>query len=906
MLKNILSRRLIFVLLLLSSNSLFAFSITRTSTGAGGAWGNSATWVPFGKPAFGDDIVIAAGSPVTITQPMYTSVNSVTINSGAFLTVSSILSCRFSTLDNSGTLDGSAKIDFNPSTPPMIIKGNGTYSNSGTWTFIHNTTIESDVVINKLGIIAVKDGIVTTNKGSVTLIDNTVSMGNTTSKWVNDVNSLLSVNTAFAGTGILDASANNNTVIYESSFDVVVKTPESDTYYNLEVRGGGNKTFSGNLVLKGGITTADNTVLQGTANSLSFTGGSAQTILGDGSVVCKGITVNNGSGGLTSNVDITNAGDITLTGGYLTCNGVLTMNGTSAQSISGTGNNLICNNTFVLNNSSGLSSSNYVLFLKDLTLTAGLYTNYYTIGFVGTSGAQTIGGTSGQMHCAHAATIQLSNADGVTTTRPITIDGEIAVNLGTFSTGTTPITLASAAGVTGVLGYCEGTVAGTNWVMQRYIAASDTGWQDMASPRSGDDISTWDASLYLSMSNACPDGTADGWQSVYSYNPSIQDFVAVTDCNESLSPGKGLEFWLATSLTSFDGATITSAGTPNQGTYNVTIGSNAGDIALIGNPYQCPIDWGVMMFDNETVVTNGFMIYDETIYNYAVWDGDNLTGTGKLASSDGYIPPWQGFWVTNTTASSDFLFNEYDKASSDNEIFLLPKKQPDEKDLLKIKIHSASMPNAGESIIKFTPQSLDAYDTKGDFKFMPAKERRSPNIYVLSADDKKLTLASYPYDSPSKDIILVATVSVAGDYLLDIKNVNLLSAYKYVSLQDMETGHTEVLKGDYTYRFKQEKVNKEHKFVLHFGKTLTDINSYSPGSTNVNVVADAVGVNAYFNFDKPTVTEIRVSNMLGDEVLRKTVNVAEETVPLAIPQGNNIYLIQFSTSEGIVTKKIFY
>lgn len=69
---------------LLLSSLLSSFATTYTS-GVSGNWNNSATWIPNGIPDVGDDVIIASGHTVNISNSHIA--NSITINHGATLTM---------------------------------------------------------------------------------------------------------------------------------------------------------------------------------------------------------------------------------------------------------------------------------------------------------------------------------------------------------------------------------------------------------------------------------------------------------------------------------------------------------------------------------------------------------------------------------------------------------------------------------------------------------------------------------------------------------------------------------------------------------------------------------------------------------------------------------------------------
>jgi gliding motility-associated-like protein len=72
------------------------------STGAGGAWNNSASWSPAGIPGAGDNVTINGSSPIQITAPAACA--TITINAGAILTMTSSVTVT-SSFNVNGTLN---------------------------------------------------------------------------------------------------------------------------------------------------------------------------------------------------------------------------------------------------------------------------------------------------------------------------------------------------------------------------------------------------------------------------------------------------------------------------------------------------------------------------------------------------------------------------------------------------------------------------------------------------------------------------------------------------------------------------------------------------------------------------------------------------------------------------------
>ncbi|HEY4798431.1 MAG TPA: T9SS type A sorting domain-containing protein, partial [Bacteroidia bacterium] len=578
------------------------------------------------------------------------------------------------------------------------------------------------------------------------------------------------------------------------------------------------------------------------------------------------------------------------TGGTKTLGGAITANG-----------NVTISSPATLD----VSASNYALNI------GGNFTNNNTL--TARNGTVTMNGAIAQTINGNATTfynLTVTNAAGVTCNIPMRINSTVAATSGTLSTGANSVVLPSVAGSTARIGDCTGgNITGSQWFMERYIAPETKGWQDIASPINGANISSWDSTLYMSISPTCPDGMAAGYNSVVYFDAPTQAWKNVTTCNQALGVGQGFEMWLASTTTTFvPTGTTRTIGAPTVGTKNVTIGSVAGSsTALIGNPYQSPLLWSALHADNVNT-QNYFGVYDETVAGYSYWDcsGGPCAGTGKLAGTGGVIPAYQGFWVDNLTASSTFAFKENHKTASSLE--LVKTQNEIESNLLRIKIYSGSMLNSNEAIVRFANGASADDDGFGDIKFKPAREKESPSITPLSADNHKLTIATYPSEPESQDISIIASVGLPGDYMIDLKNVNLISAYSCLTLEDASTGNLIPLTGNYTYRFTSHStVDNERKFILHCKKSKSDCNSnvvqYNP---EIRTYINEHGVNLSFYFDKETKTSVSVNNILGQNVFVQNITVSQSNLSLPLQKTNSIYIIKISTDEGTVIKKILY
>lgn len=912
-----------------------------------GLWSTTTTWTPNGNPNSGDNVTILATHTVSTTNTGR-NVNNIIVNgtlrqinvttvygnmtiNGTMNRNNSNLTIRGDFTFN-GTLTGTGgRIIF--STNAKNINGNGTISGgpaAGEWQFQVNTSIASSLTISKAGIFTVNSGVTVTNNANITLTDNTVNLSAADAVWTNASNSSLSVSRTFAGSGILNASSSGNTITYlyfASAPTCTLKVPSTSTYHNLTVRNGGTKFIPNdlyingdftigstgtittlnmngkNLTIKGNLTTAGTTpAVNGNTGTVTFDGSAAQTISGTiSSFPFTNITVNNPNG-VSSSVPMTISGATTLEDGTLSSSSIVTFNGSLAQSINGTSGSLMTKD-FTLSNANGLTTNLPVAVSGTMTLTSGRFYVNSDLDFNGTS-AQVITGGSGDIYCMATGHVMTTNSTSVTTSRPITIDGgTISVLAGTLATGSVKINLLSYAGVSGRIGDCTGgTITGNQWFIERYIPSSDTGWQDISCPINGANISSWDSSLYMSLSSSCPDGMAQSWQSVYYWDASAQDWVAVSSCSEPLSSGRGFEIWLATTTTSFTEDTIRTIGTPKFGPVSVSIGSANGEVALVGNPYASPIDWTYLATNNSNV-KNYFSIFDETTHNYESWDctgGPCAPTGGKLAGSE--IPAYQGFWVENLTGTSTFNFAESDKVATTTEI--LKAVKPAEIDIIRMRLYSDDRPHQHNSMIRFVDGYSESYDQTGDIRYRKSRDASAPSLTLQTSDNQLLSVGYYPVSASELHIPIQASVAVPGSYHIDFRNINLVKSYDCLILEDEQTGQRISLDGNFTYNFtaKKEKDFIKH-FILRCYKHVSDCGIQNHNST-LKILPYETGVK--IASDHTGAASATLLNILGQPLQKIQLADGQTEFYFDIHSGHGIYFISITTEEGISTRKFVY
>ncbi|MCR9252320.1 MAG: T9SS type A sorting domain-containing protein [bacterium] len=307
--------------------------------GGSGNWNSAGTWLTGSVPLASESARISSGETVTLAGGGGDDINNLIVEgildiNSRTLTVSGDL-----TITSTGTItgtSGSIILDGTLTSPQNQIDGTGNIE--GAWTLeVTNAskTISSSAVINQSGtgtVFNIDAGLTVTNEGSIEVGGN-ITGDAATSTWTNSTNSTLTIGGDLLTTGVLDASASGNTVIYNSTTAANIKVPSSN-YHNIEIHDG-VKTLAGTIDVNGNLTLTSGTFAMGTNST-------------------------------------TVAGNLTYTAGTLTTTGTITLDGSSNQTVSGAWSipNLTINNT--LDGSDAITLSSGITVSTLLTLTDGI------------------------------------------------------------------------------------------------------------------------------------------------------------------------------------------------------------------------------------------------------------------------------------------------------------------------------------------------------------------------------------------------------------------------------------------------------------------------------------------------------------------------------------------------------
>ncbi|MGL4598178.1 MAG: T9SS type A sorting domain-containing protein [Bacteroidia bacterium] len=872
---------------LLAAFTSHAATFTSLSTGS---FHNSGTWNVVGIDADGipdsdDDVIISAGH--TVTQATTGVMRSMLINASGVFANANFPVYVHGNFTHNGNMTGLGGIYFQA---VGTMSGTLPISAGGNWIFYVNYTIAPGVVVNKNNYITIAANRTLTNNGNITLWGGSITMY-AGSVFVNAANASMRVANNVSTAGTIDASAVPNTFTYYLNTYNNIKATNA-TYYNLNINAASthNKYISNPLTVLGNLTINTGAVLNGNGNDI-FVGGN---------------WTNN------ANTNIQNVPTVEF-------------NGSDLQVISRTGGSEIFNNVNLSN------FNDTIRLMRDVIANGTTTINFCVLdpnGFVyrqrgaqwnGQGGNTTITGnvsfegtvaqTMGGTIFTDWGNVEVNNANGVTNGAFNRCHGTLTLTLGNFSSASQEFTFLSSAAETGRLGTITGgSLSGTAFVCQRFISAAPPNtttpyWSYFSSPVISATLTDWDNEMYMSGV-----GGADGnaccpiFFSVRTMSGSVT--TNVTSVSTTLAQGIGYQTWLADDMTMFNGLSIDTRGRPTTGP--VTSTCPAG-FTLIGNPYMSQVLFSNL---NRSNVNNFFYILDESISNYAFWDGGSNTGTGKLSGSGGVINSTQGFLV-EATGSGSVTFDETDKTSNTTTFVRMPASN----NVVNVRLSRLDgQPFGAENIIAFSDQSTDDRDGF-DLPAIQSPSEFAPYMRTLSADDQALFYNGRNQLAESQSVPLLVTPNTVGQFKLNFGGLNLFAAYSCVYLEDLENGTFVNLKQHPDYVFEVSDSQAEKRFVVHFDQLirLADGSSACPfeqrlGSTNEadapKIYALSPNVVIEFNYTDLTEVQVALVDLLGREVYVSTMNVSSERIQLPMPEVEGVYIVRIQQGDKIHSQKV--
>ena len=519
-------------------------------------------------------------------------------------------------------------------------------------------------------------------------------------------------------------------------------------------------------------------------------------------------------------------------GNYSNGSGTVLFNSTSsAQTIFKTGGETFNNLVF---SGSGLKTFNSPVSAKGFTLSTGASVdvsatnhqlnvsgNFINSGnFISRNGTVLLNGSTLQIIGGSSTSdfynLSLNNTSGVNLSTSENLINVLSISNGTLNTNGQNFTMVSTNTNTARVGQItgNGNISG-NVTVQRHLPGGSTGWAFLGSPISSAlTLQDWDDDIFISCST-CPDGSAGGFLSVYTYNEAatglVDDaasYIPLNGITDPISFGKG--YWVYLGNGQFTTSDITLDVTGTLRTINQTIplsynnyGSPADDgWNLIHNPYPSPISWTALRgatanLDNAIYVYNADL--NSGLGGYATFvNGISLPALGSGGIGD-EIPMGQGFYVHSTGATA-INATEAIKVNS-NPVFLKTNSQSSPNlnpaPLLRLKLKDTLARD--ECAVYIETNASTGFDNTYDAFKLAGTDPTAPSI-ALEKDTVLFAINGIPPVNGTFSTALKVTAGTSGQYSISASDFGGFPQGTCLRLYDKYNASTHDLRsGDYAF-----------------------------------------------------------------------------------------------------------
>ncbi|GEP51277.1 hypothetical protein FNO01nite_19490 [Flavobacterium noncentrifugens] len=600
---------------------------------------------------------------------------------------------------------------------------------------------------------------------------------------------------------------------------------------------------------------------------------------------------------------------------------------------SGTG---ICRNINIASGANILITNFGVIEIAGTISSSGTFTTVDgTVHFIGASQQQI---PANVFAFNTIKNLTINNASGVIMLGENNLTGILDVKTGNFTTGNL-LTLKSNATTTAMIAPVTGSVSGTMTV-ERYIP-SRRAFRFLSSPTDGGTIhSNWQENgpaidpVGIGTDITGVGGAGNGFDISGSNNPSLYTYlnnntaggsawVAATSTNLNMTAGVAYRMLVRGDRTvnqTVNSApstitTLRTTGTIRTGNVAVTdLNPVAGGFSLIGNPYQAPVDMGLLLNDSSLLERNFYYMWDATSNTrgaYVTVNLGNNTNNVLGSSADRYLQPGQACFIKTATAGMPSLtFKENYKHLSTATTTVYKQSALVEGEMrITLYESSALAANAAAAdglMIRFG----DNYSNDIDTFDAPKPVNQDENMGRMA--NSKI----YSYESrfwpTAADVLPISITQYRNtNYTFKIAVSGINNAVPY--LKDNYTGTTtELTNGQektvvFTINSTIPASSIENRFDIIFAATALAM-SENEFSKDIRIYPNPVTENK-FEIALPqnaSDVTVQITNMLGQEVYHeKQIAVSNKiTVAPKTLLKSGVYIVTIKDGKQSATKKI--
>jgi len=367
------------------------------------------------------------------------------------------------------------------------------------------------------------------------------------------------------------------------------------------------------------------------------------------------------------------------------------------------------------------------------------------------------------------------------------------------------------------------------------------------------------------------------------WDEPTQIWVYITSLTHPLSPGAGFATWNDDTEKTF----TYTGGEVNQGDYTPAISyTPSGDAwNVVGNPYPSGIDWDDASW-TKTNIDGTVYVYAGSLGNFRTW---NSTTGGSLV--DGVIPAGQAFSVKANGS------NPAIEISDGARVHGVDAFKSEFENVIEMYANGNGYGDVAQ--VGFYEEATPSFDSDFDaYKRWGVDE--APQLYTL-AGDVNLTMNVLPLLSQNITIPVAYKVGIAGEYTIDVTNLESFVEPVAVYLEDKLSGEMINVEEQSSYTFAASPDDDEIRFELHFVTVVgiddqvenSDVHIYSSG--NSVFVRNSSDVNN---------GTISVYDITGTEILSTYLeNIPLNEIDLNVKSG--YYVVKVTTNNEVHSQKVF-